>query len=259
MRVRETKVIVDIGSDTIKVVEGAVNQRNFSISRIGVVKNPVANFRLGPVPEEQEVFISFLRDYLNRLNIRSRAGVSSVAGSEVLIHYFDIPEVPPEEVESMVEVELSEVFPQGWSSLEYDFQILPSSERKTVLLAGYPRSRCNFLMQVFSQCGLRLVILDLDSLALANLYSFTAQENGGSGLVINVGARLTNMALVEKGGFVLARDIAFGGQQVTEAISRRYQCPLSEAEKVKQKPDQAAAVSQIIREISADMTSEVNT
>ncbi|MCM8769780.1 MAG: pilus assembly protein PilM [Candidatus Omnitrophica bacterium] len=252
------RVAIDIGSQTIKVIEGIANQGSFDIRRISLAGNPVADVRPGPGSDEQLSLGLFLRDYLRRLEVKSRLCVSSVAGEEVLLHYFDIPEIPPEEIQSLVEVELAEVFPQGWSNLEYDYQVITHGEKKTVLLAGYPKKRCDFLVQAFSQAGLRLVVMDVDSLALANLMFFTGKFQGGTGLTINVGAKVTNMTLVEENGFLLARDIPFGGSVISQELSRRSQFSLVEVENLKKNPGERT-VSVITRELASDMVTEVVT
>ena len=256
----ELRLVIDIGSDTVKVIEGGMSRGKLVVTRAGVVKNPLPEFWQGASLQEQASFTKFLRSYLQHLGVRSSLTMCGIAGEETLVHYFDLPDIPEEEIQSTVETELAEVFPQGWANLEFDYQILSSSGKKTVLLAGYPKNRCDFLIQIFSQCGLRLVLMTLDSLSLANLFYFQVnRQNEEIGFLINVGARLTSMALVERDGFVLARDIGFGGNDITRVISQQAGCSFSEAEARKKKPEEIAWLKELVRQNSVEMVSEVKT
>jgi len=256
----ELRLVIDIGSDTVKVIEGGTSRGKLTVTRAGVVKNPLPEFWQGASLQEQASFTKFLRSYLQHLGARSSLTMCGIAGEEILVHYFDLPQIPPEEIQNTVETELAEVFPQGWANLEYDYQILSSAGKKTVLLAGYPKNKCDFLVQIFSQCGLRLVLMTPDSLALANLFYFHGdRQNEEIGFLINVGARLTSMAIVERDGFVLARDIGFGGNNITRVISQQAGCSFSEAEAKKKKPEETAWLKELIRQNSAEVMAEVKT
>jgi len=86
---------------------------------------------------------------------------------------------------------------------------------------------------VIVQAGKEPVLVDVDVFALQNAYetNYTAGE-GTIGLV-NIGASVMNHQRPPQRTSIFWRDVAFGGNQYTEAIQRELNLPREEAERLK--------------------------
>jgi len=250
-------VVVDVGSFSIKVIEGFERKGKLTIRKIGYFENPVPNFRTNFIESDQKALSNYIRGFLKRYGINARETISSVCGADVIVHYFDIPELSQEEIRSAVQLEALQVIPGGIENLEYDYQVLSSGGRRTVLLIGYQKEKCNFFVSTLTYSGLKPIVMDVDGLALCNCY-YTVSKNPRDAIcIINVGAQYTNLAIAEKDGCVFVRDIQFGGAKITSAVVKAKSVSPVEAEYYKRDSANARAVSEIVKSESQDMLGEI--
>ncbi|MEO1855939.1 MAG: pilus assembly protein PilM, partial [Rubritalea sp.] len=80
--------------------------------------------------------------------------------------------------------------------------------------------------------GHKTGVVDASPMALANAFRYNYGEIEGASLLIDIGARTSNLIYVE-GKRVFTRSIAIGGAAITSAISKEYNVPYAEAESQK--------------------------
>ncbi|MCX7704833.1 MAG: pilus assembly protein PilM [bacterium] len=251
---------IDIGSYYIKIVEGYLKKDRFSIRTGGITRNPFPNAHISLNENTQKQFAGFLKDFLKRIGVKRRETVCSITGQDLILHYFDIPNVPENEIRGIVELELLQVIPGGAEKLEFDYTILPSHrpEKKTVMLAGIPRAKCDFFVETLIMAGMRPIIMDVGAIALANCYTALGKEKGNC-LIVNAGATHTDLAIIEKNGFVFVREIDFGGDLINREISHLKKISFSEAEQFKRNEQFRSEVEKIVRDVCADALQEILT
>ncbi|MGC9065823.1 MAG: pilus assembly protein PilM [Candidatus Ratteibacteria bacterium] len=251
---------LDIGSHYIKMVEGYARKGKFFIKTAGIIRNPLPHTHINLNENSQKQFSGFLKEFLKTIGIKKKETVCVISGNGLIIHYFDIPDIPPEEIKSAVELEVLQVIPGGVEKIEYDYTVLPSrSGKRTVMLVGLPKPRCDFFVNTLLMSGLRPVIMDVGGLALVNCYK-TLSNNSYKGVaIIDVGASHTVLAIVEKDGFVFIRDIDFGGDNINSEISKLKKISVSEAEQFKKNPDFQQDVEKILKSAATDALQEILT
>ncbi len=252
---------IDIGSHYIKIVEGYSKKNRFVVRNAGIIRNPAPYAHLNLNENQQRQFANFLKNFLKDIKIRRRETVCGISGESLVIHYFDVPDIPDNEIKSSVELELLQVVPGGIEKLEYDYHIFPFSNppRRTILVAGVPKTRCDFYVSTLLISGLHPIIMDIDGLALANCYLTLNDKTQDTTAILNIGARYTNLAIIESGGFVFIRDIDFGGDRITSQIARLKSVSISDAEQMKKDFRFQNEVQKIVQESIQDSLQEILT
>ncbi|MCM8758657.1 MAG: pilus assembly protein PilM [Candidatus Omnitrophica bacterium] len=253
-------VAVDVGSHYIKVVEGFSKKDKIIIKTAAITRNPFPNAHLSLNENTQKQFAVFLRDFISKIGVKKRETICSITGQDVIIHYFDIPDVPENEIKSIIDLELLQIIPGGAEKLEYDYTILPShnSGKKTIMLAGLPKQKCDFFVNTLIMAGLKPIIMDIGSIALVNCY-LTLSKEKVIPLIINAGASHTDMAIVDQDGFVFVREIDFGGDLVNREITRLKKISLLEAEQLKRSGLFNNEIEKIVKDISFEAMQEILT
>ncbi|MCM8821226.1 MAG: pilus assembly protein PilM [Candidatus Omnitrophica bacterium] len=251
---------LDIGSHYIKVVEGYSKKDRLVVRKAGITRNPFPNAHISLNENLQKQFATFLKDFLKKLGVKRSETVCGISGEGLIIHYFDIPDVPENEIKNIVEMELLQVIPGGAEKIEFDYAILPAqnSGKKTVMVAGIPRSKSSFFVNTLIMAGLKPIIMDISGVSLANCFMTFKKNNQKSAAVINVGARYTNIAIIEKKGFVFVREIEFGGNLINREITRLKNISNLEAENFKKNPQFSDEIEKILKEISAEFIQEIS-
>ncbi len=254
-------VAVDVGSCYVKVIEGSEKNGRPFIKKIGYFPNPFSDFRNNLVEREQDVFVKALKKFLHSHGIREKRTVSGLNSGGTIIHYFDIPKLPEAEIKSAVQLELMQVTPGGTKNLEYDYLVLPGREgRKTILFVGCQKDKCEFFTKALHGAGLKPLIMDHDSLAVFNCFNLlNKRETGKVVFILNIGNKTANFVLSEKDGFILIRDIHFGGKNLTGAVAAGMHISMEDAEIYQNKKENKAEVEKIITSSIEELLMELKT
>src|SRR5213076_1354888 len=79
------------------------------------------------------------------------------------------------------------------------------------------------------ETGLRTSIVDLATMALYNAFRHNYANLSGCSLLVDIGARTTNLLFIEPGK-IFTRSVPIGGSSVTSAIAREFNEPFAAAE-----------------------------
>ena len=252
---------IDVGSYYIKVVEGKKKNGRLVIRRIGYFPNPVPNLKEGLIEREQDIFAKALKDFLSKHKIISKQGILSTGGAGTVIHYFEIPDIPKEEIESAIQLEIMQVVPGGTKNLEYDYLLLPGKDnKKTVLFVGYYKERCEFFTSTIQMAGIKPLIMDYDGLALLNSFRFFHKKQEDIISILNIGHRTSNLVVAyNKSGFILIRDIPFAGKNIIQTVSSDKNILSEEAEIFAKKKENRGEMKNIISSDISELLLEVKT
>lgn len=206
-------VSVDIGSSLIKLAQLSQIGSRIRLDKVAVVNNPIP--RLGTASEitKKDAIVQIIKRSLKENHVKAKDTVSSLAGSSLIIQYFKFPLLSEKDLESTVRLEAERIMSDRLARMDTDFQALsPYQEKKkeeNILFASIPRVIVGHRLNILREAGLNPVAIDIDSMALANCFlrlkNTTFQE---SVMVLNLGARLVNLVILNKGSLYFLRDIA---------------------------------------------------
>lgn len=157
----------------------------------------------------------------------------AISGQSVFTRFVKLPMLDDDDLEKLVAFEAQQHVPFPIDEVIWDWQLLesPGSEREVVLVA-IKEDALDDLNDCVTHAELKTGDVDTSPMALANAFRYNYGDVEGTSLLIDIGARTSNLIYVE-GERVFTRSIAIGGAAVTSAISKEYNVSYIEAESQK--------------------------
>ncbi len=157
----------------------------------------------------------------------------SVPGQQVFSRFVKLPPVSRDKVLQMVQFEAQQNVPFPISEVVWDYQFLGSGVGAIdVMLAAMKAELVEQVVDVVTKAGLRPQLVDVAPLALYNAVRYSYSELPPCTLVIDIGARSTDLIFIEENR-VFNRSIPVGGNAITQQIAREFDLPFAEAEQLK--------------------------
>lgn len=249
---------LDIGSFNIKVVELKAGPQTKEVVNFGLE-------RLGREPEAEAVE-KVLKQLLERTNVSSKRVNVSVSGPEVITRFISMPRMKPEELQGAIGFEAEKHIPFKLDEVNLDYHILEekaTDNKMHILLVAAKKDFIERRLVLIEQAGLEVQSIDVDSLALTNSFQ---QAQGGQATesekvvgLLNIGHRLTSVAIIMNGTLSFVRDLQIGGEQMTGQIASALSLGLDQALELKADPqDKAEVVVQSVRPTLEKLAEEVS-
>ncbi len=252
------KLVIDAGSYYIKFIEGWEDKKGFFIKKIGYVANPVENIKDTEDERAKETFENFIKKILESKRIKAKQTISSLSGGNTIIHIFEIPNLPEEEIESAVKLEIMQVVPEGIKNLDYDYLVIPQKEKKEIVFVGYPKNKTLSFVEILNRCRLNPIIIDHDCFAIYNFIQKYEKEKEIL-FSLNIGYTTTNFLLAEKNGFILIRDVPYAIRNFISVICENKNIPFNEGEIYFKKEENIDPIKEILKNSLSDYFSEIKT
>jgi type IV pilus assembly protein PilM len=261
---------LDVGSSSVKALELAIKGRDkgFELRKLGIA----------PLPPEAIVQGAFLSNgaiadaigaAIENGKISTKEVAIAVSGHSVIVKKVSLAAQSKEELEDTIQWEAEQYIPFDVNEVHLDFQILDTSEAEgqmDVLLVAAKRDLVDDYVQVITEAGLNPICIDVAAFAVENAYemNYTAGPDESIALV-NVGAQVVNISVMQQGVPAFTRDITTGGNQYTEEIQKALSISFEDAERVKlggTPADQStdvvpAEVEQAIRGVTETVVDEI--
>ena len=255
---------VDVGSNSIKIVEFSGYGPNRSVRRIGRAKLPQEAIVDGTI-KDPEAVSGALSGLVENLSPKTKKASTSISGYSVIVKRVNVPFDTEQEIEDNLLLEAEKYVPFEIDEVYVDFYILAGpSEGRTgsdIFLVAAKKEIVDEYAKLLESVGLTPSVIDVDAFALGNAFELAFGEVAEPAALIDIGASKTNLNVLIKGTPVFARDMALGGNQITDAISEATGLSIDDAEKAKisgtKDPVLKQEIAQVIREIISDWTEEI--
>ncbi len=265
-------IALDIGASKIVVAEFASRKGsipeliNYGVAELGVM--PDSNV------DSTAYIVSALRELMKERGIKSGAQLyMSISGQAVFPRYVKLPPVEGEKIHQIVEYEAQQNVPFPINEVVWDYQLLDDGDvdEKKVMLVAVKTENVTALTDCVQTLGLEPEIIDTAPLALYNLVKNSYNTEEGCTMVLDIGARSTNLVFVE-GNKVFSRSITVAGNTITQEIMKEFSLTFEEAEKLKKEKAVVALggvyamsedpeveqISKIVRNVLTRLHAEVN-
>ncbi len=216
-----------------------------------------------------------LRQILVENSFQARKAVVGVSGQSALTRFVKLPPVADEEhrVRQIVEFEAQQVVPFSMDEVLWDYQLI-GTEDEDELEVMFVVIKNEIVAQITDAiCGLGLELQLVDVAPVASYNAARANHIGDDecAMVLNIGARSTNLLFADKSRF-FCRTIPIAGHTITQQIAKEFQITFAEAEELKRRhgfvalggayeepeSEVATAVSKIVRTVMARLHGEIN-
>ncbi|MBU3959113.1 MAG: pilus assembly protein PilM [Candidatus Omnitrophica bacterium] len=220
---------LDIGASTIKLIKLEFLKE----------KPQLSFFSLEPVGNDLKAALKKIIDSqgIKAVNI-------SVSGPSTIIRYVNFPKMNNDELSQALKFEAQKHIPFSSEEVNIDSYILKHNlpdNKMLVLLTAVKKESLNQRLKLIEEAGLNTNVVDIDSIALINAFNFSYSQDDNlktkASALLNIGASLSNLNILEGGIPRLSRDIHIGGNNFTQKIQDLLSIDFKSAEELKLNPD----------------------
>src|SRR3954468_19414272 len=147
----------------------------------------------------------------------------AVSAQSVFTRFVKLPSVGEEQVEQIVGFEAQQNVPFPIDEVVWDYQLVDqgNSAEVEVVLVAIKADLLDEINDAVEAPGFQTAIVDVSPMALYNAYRYNYSDVTDCTLLIDIGARTTNLIFIEPRK-VFSRSIPIGGTKVTEAIAKDF-------------------------------------
>ena len=254
---------IDIGSSSVKVVQLKANKGSFQLLNVGIFPLPPEAIVDNTIMDSSAIAAA-IKCLIVSLNIKAKDVVCSISGNSVIIRKIVLAAMPQEELEDQISWEAEQYIPFDIKDVNLDFQILSSDDldpsKMNVLLVASKKDIINDYVSVFSDAGMQLAIVDVDSFAVQNAFEANHDSSPDSIIaLVNIGASVMNINVIKDGTTLFTRDVQMGGNLYTEEIQKQIGLSSEEAETGKLLANESnnELVRNVITKVNETITQEI--
>jgi len=173
-------------------------------------------------------------------NIRSKNVITSLSGDDVIVRPVKLPYIPLEELPDVIAYEAENYIPLAIDQVVLDYEVLGEVEegegqkKISLVLVAAKEEVVDKHLQLVQSAGLNPAIIDVDCYALQNAFQDNVEvADDETVALINIGATVTNVNVLEGKTTQLSRDITMGGNEFTKEVQREFNLSFSQAEELK--------------------------
>lgn len=228
---------LDISSTSVKVLELTRHGDGYRVEGYAVRPLPP-----NAVVEKNINDVEAVADVVRTVTELSKSKVSraaiAVAGSAVITKLIDMPAgLSDDAMETQITLEADQYIPYPLEEVAIDFEVQGESaenpDQVDVLLAACRRENVDLRVDALELAGLEALVVDVEAYTVERAFSLVAEQledsEGRLVAVVDVGATMTTLSVLQNGKTIYTREQLFGGKQLTEEIQRRYGLSTEEA------------------------------
>jgi len=220
---------LDIGSTSVKIC-----RIEFSKDKTSLIEYKIIPVQINPA----EVLKQASQE------VELRIANASISGPSTIIRYVDFPKMSLDDLRKALKFEAQKFIPFSVADVNLDASILKQDTGSGKMLIAVVAVKKDFLnqkMKILNESEFKAHIIDVDSLALINAFNFNYPKNDPgrpkSLALLNIGASLSNLNILEEEIPLLSRDISIAGNNVTQKIMEAFGIDAKAAEALKINPD----------------------
>jgi len=262
---------LDVGAGEVRIGEISPDKKGFPVFTM------LRAMELSSDPTKPAEFFPAVLQAVGALakEMGIKSGLCSLClgGPSVFTRVIKLPLTDPAQVEQMVGFEAQQAIPAIEEAC-WDFQVFPPGQAGAAeleaLIVAMKRETVTETMAAASAAGMKTDMVDLAPSALINAFRYQYPEVESCTLILEIGARATNILLIE-GKKIFCRVVPLGGVSVTQAIAADLQETFAGAEVLKkakgfvhpggsyEEPadEQAARISKLARGVMTRLHTEV--
>jgi len=257
---------LDIGSAAIKLVELKERKKGAGWQIVSFGHEPLSPEAIvdGAIMDAGLVAETIKKLFADT-RIKNSDVATSLSGHSVIIKRISLQEMDDAALAESIKWEAEQYIPFDIEEVSIDYQRLGSNADNTmdVLLAAVKKEKIADYTDVIKQAGRTPKLVDIDIFCVQNSYELNYDTPSASQIqgLVNVGASVTNIAVMQGAQPIFWRDISVGGNQYTEAIQKELSLSYEQAERLKKGQDvegiPLSNATPIITSVSEEIGNEI--
>lgn len=226
---------LDIGSHAVKLVslKQGRGKAPYQLAHFGVAELPGESIVEGAVVRPADV-AQTIGELFAQHKVKGSHVATAVSGHAVIVRRVSMPRMSEDELRESIQWEAEEYIPFDVDDVNLDFAILDDDEGGNdmdVVLVAAKRDRVDEFVAVIDEAGRDVAVVDVDAFALQNAFELSYPERQHEDIaLLNLGASVINVAVLEEGRPVFWRDISLGVRQYIAALQREFMLEYYDAE-----------------------------
>lgn len=233
---------VDIGTTSIKIVEVAKGKTRPELKNYGILESYGHLERINNAIQTSSLKIAetdtmqLLKALLDKSKFRSDEVIASIPSFSAFITLLEIPKMSETEIKSAMKYQIGQYIPLPVSEVAIDWLRVGQRQdeqgfvKEQILLISLPHETIRRYQNIFKNAGLKLIALEVESLSL--IRSSAAEEQKPT-IIADIGARSTNIVIIEQGNLKYNYQTDFAGANLTQVLSSGLGINIRRAENLK--------------------------
>nr|WP_186293340.1 pilus assembly protein PilM [Chitinimonas sp. BJB300] len=233
---------LDISTSAVKLVELSEAGKHLTIERYVIEPLPKDAVSDGNIVNLDAVSEAVKRAW-RVMGTRVKGVALALPAAAVITKKITVPAGQSEnELEQQVETEANQYIPFALDEVNLDFQVLgPSAatpDEVEILIAASRKEKVEDRVAAVEAAGLKAVVMDVESFATQAAYELIERQLPSNGrdqtvVIVDIGAAMMHINVLRDGQQIYSREQAFGGNQLTHDIQRKFSLSPEEAEAAK--------------------------
>ena len=219
-------ISLNLGSQTIRLAEfrlqphGALALMNYRFHETPL--DPATGERTDPHVALQEAVVA-LREMMQKMHIHRGPVNYAVPAQSVFARFVKLPGLDAEKIDKIISFEAQQNVPFPIDQVIWDYQLVGGGmgEQIQVVIVAIKRELLDEINNTVEETGLRTNIVDVASMGLYNAFCYNYTDLSDCSLLVDIGARTTNVLFIEPGR-IFSRSLPIGGGAITAAIAREF-------------------------------------
>ncbi|PIR97630.1 MAG: hypothetical protein COT91_00560 [Candidatus Doudnabacteria bacterium CG10_big_fil_rev_8_21_14_0_10_41_10] len=259
---------IDIGTSYIKAVQIKQEKGTAILESYGmvhVVYPAGGEGKFNILDQTAEV----LSDLYKRSNFTTKKVVVSMPANMVFVSILNLPSIPEKDIQSSIEYKAQKYIPLPLQDVNLSWQIIrqekalkvPILKKKEdkediegeepvapkqdqgvdVLLTALAKNVVNNYLHIIDAAGLEPVALEVET--LSQIRALVGPQTPNGVLIVDIGAKTTNLTLVDRGYLYGSRHLTVGGDSITDSIASAFGVSFDRAEEIKRSSFQKQTVT----------------
>jgi type IV pilus assembly protein PilM len=262
---------LNVGASKLVLAEFAVRTGrapvllNYGIGELGVAPDNET--------DASPYIVVALRDLLRATGIKPAPLLLALSGQAVFPRFVKLPPVGRDRLAEMIRYEAEQNVPFPIGEVVWDYQVIGSAAEgeQHAMIVAVKTENITEITDCVTAAGLDPEIVDVAPLALYNCARYNYPDLPGCAMVLDIGARSTNLVFLEQGR-VFSRTIPVAGNAITQEIAKSFQIGFAEAETLKRQhafvalggvfssgdDETADRISKIVRNVVTRLHAEIS-
>jgi len=220
----------------VKLAQLKETKTGFALQQFAVAPLPPDSFVDGAMMDPSAISET-IKNLVQSNKVKGKDVAIAISGHSVIIKKISLPQMTEAELQESIQWEAEQYIPFDINDVNIDVQVLnPHTEggQMDVLLVAAKSDMVNDYAEVVREAGLQPVVVDVDAFSVQNMFEMAyGFAPGETVALVNLGASKVNINVVTSGTTAFTRDIAAGGNQLTDEIQKQLNVSYEEAEAYK--------------------------
>lgn len=172
-----------------------------------------------------------VKEMLHEMRIKHTSVNYAVPAQCIFARFVRLPSVEEEKIDRIIAFEAQQNVPFPIDEVVWDYQLVAggADEQLQVVLVAIKADLLEGMNAAVEAAGLRPDVIGVATMGLYNAFRYNYSDVTDPSLLVDIGARTTNLLFIEPGK-IFSRSVPIGGSAVTAALAKEFNEPFSAAE-----------------------------